>query len=939
MNIKRILLAAFLVFSVLFNTEAQTLSSQLPVDPKVKIGQLENGLTYYIRENEKPMERVELRLVVNTGSIMENDDQLGLAHFTEHMAFNGTENFEKNDLVSYLQSIGVQFGADLNAYTSFDETVYMLPIPTDKPELVDQGLKILKDWATNLTFDPEEIEKERGVVIEEWRLGQGSQRRMLDEYLPVVFKDSRYAERLPIGTKEVLENFEHQTLIDFYEEWYRPDLMAVIAVGAIDPDEFEDKIEAYFGDIPKKKSPRERKNYTVPDHDETYVAITSDKEASFTRLMIFFKKDPEKISNQNDYRDHMLSNIFVGMLNERLNELRQEADPPFIYASTNAGSTWARTKSAFQAFASVKEDGIEEGLVAIMEELKRVKQHGFTPGELERYKKIMLKNYERTFNERDKTESAAYVNEYINNFLEDGPIPGISFEYNFVKQQLDGISLDEVNQLIDKFISKDNRVVVITAPEKEGLDLPSKDNVLNIIDEVSQRAVDPYEDIEVSDQLISELPNPGTIQDENYIAAIDVTELDLSNGIKVFLKPTDFKNDELLINAYSPGGYSLAGDDIFYSASNASAIIGSSGFGEFSATDLSKALAGKTVTVNPYIGQLSEGIGGRCSPKDIETMFQLVHMAFTQPRKDEKAFQSYIARTKGILANIEANPQYYFYDRTQKILSQDHPRGGGIPTVEEINQIDHNEVYEFYKERFKDASDFTFWITGNISTDSIKSYINQYLGSLPSINRDEKWKDNGVRPPDGMVQEKVYKGSDPKSMVVMVFHGKEEKSKDLDHDFQTLSELLNIKLVETLREDQSGVYGIGASASLSERPYPHYTIRIQFPCAPENVDKLVQEVFAVVDGIKENGVSEEDLVKLKEQQRRNLEVQKERNNFWQQTMREYFINDWDLKEIASLEELTNNLKGEDVQKIASNYIDDEYIQIVLYPEAYASSEE
>ncbi|MEL7004846.1 MAG: pitrilysin family protein, partial [Bacteroidota bacterium] len=651
---------------------AGQLDSKLPVDPKVRVGKLDNGLTYYIRQNEKPEDKVELRLVVNVGSMLEEDNQRGLAHFMEHMAFNGTKNFEKNELVNYLQSVGVKFGADLNAYTSFDETVYILPIPSDDEEILDKGLLVLEDWAHNIELSEEEIDKERGVVIEEWRLGRGANQRMRDEWFPVMFQDSRYAERLPIGKKEVLESFDYETLRKFYKDWYRPDLMSVIAVGDIDPDVMERKIKERFSRIKASKNPKERKFYEVPNHKETLVSIVSDKEATFTQIQLIYKQENEETETLQNFRRQAVYSLYSGMINQRLDELKQSAEPPFFIASTGFGQM-VRTKSNYSSFAVVGQDGIDKGLMAIALENERVRRYGFTQGELDRYKKTLLNRFEKSYKESDKTESGRYAGEYVRNFLTNEPIPGIAFEYDFYKKVMPSISLAEVNALSKDWITQENRVVVITSPEKEGIDLPTKEEILRTLDQATRADVKPYDDGVTASTFIENKPESGKVQSVVELKTVGAKELTLSNGVKVVLKSTDFKNDEILMSAFSYGGQSLYSEEEGPSASNASGIMAESGVKDFSSTDITKMLSGKTVRVSPYIATLSEGFNGSTSPKDLETMLQLVHLYFTAPRKDAEAFESFKSKNKMLFQNLMSNPNFYYSEEVSKILTQDHP--------------------------------------------------------------------------------------------------------------------------------------------------------------------------------------------------------------------------------------------------------------------------
>ncbi|WP_246203011.1 M16 family metallopeptidase [Fulvivirga lutimaris] len=909
-----------------------SLNSPLPTDPNVVVGKLDNGMTYYIRKNEKPEDKVELRLVVNVGSTVEDENQLGLAHFLEHMAFNGTKNFEKNELVDYLQSVGVKFGADLNAYTSFDETVYILPIPSDNEETLNKGLLVLEDWAHNITLSDEEIDKERGVVIEEWRLGQGANQRMRDEWFPVMFKDSRYANRLPIGKKEVLESFDYETIRKFYKDWYRPDLMSLVVVGDIDPAAMEKKIKAQFSKIKNPKNPRERTFYDVPDQDNTAVSVVTDPEASFTQIQLIYKQDNEETKTLDQYRRDIVYNLYSGMITKRLDELKQSPEPPFFFASTSYGSM-VRTKSNYSSFAVVGENGVENGLNALVTENERVKKFGFTEGELDRYKADMLNRMEKAYKEADKTESQNYASEYIRNFLSNEPIPGIAFEYDFYKKVLPTITVEEVNALAKKWISNSNRVVVITGPEKEGVVMPTEEEVKKILFKAQLAKITPYDDGTVGAELLEEKPTAGKIASRKELETVGATELTLSNGVKVVLKPTDFKNDEILMRAYSPGGQSIYPDADDKNASFASQIINESGVGEFTVTDLQKMMSGKTVRVNPFISNLTEGISGNAAPKDLETMLQMVYLYFTNPRKDEKSFESFKSKNKMLLGNLMSNPQFYFSDQVSRILTQDHPRGGGFPTPEDLDAINFERSFEIYQDRFADASDFTFLFVGNFNISEISPLLESYLGGLPSTSREETWKDLGIRPPSGKVEKVVNKGTDQKSSVNIVFTDKTKYTKEDSYNIRTLGELLSIKLIEILREEKGGVYGVGASGSISKYPYENYTFRIQFPCGPENVDDLVKATFDEIEKIKKEGVSEEDINKLKETQRKERKDNLKENQYWLNSLYGYYFNDYDLSGYYEYEKQIEALTSKDLQEAAKKYLPaDEYIKIVLMPE-------
>lgn len=908
------------------------LNQEIPLDPSVRIGKLENGFTYYIKKNAKPEKKIEFRLAVNAGSILENDDQQGLAHFIEHMAFNGSRNFEKNDLVNYLQSIGVEFGADLNAYTSFDETVYMLPIPTEDPEVVKKGLLVLEDWASGLLFDPEEIDKERGVVTEEWRLGQGADQRMRDQWFPVLFKDSKYANRLPIGTKEIINGASYETIEQFYQDWYRPNLMALVAIGDLDLDAMEKEIKSRFSKLKNPKKPRERTLAEVPDHEETLVSVVNDKEAAFTQVRLFHKHNYESTESLSDLRASLVYSIYSTMLNQRLGELRQSANPPFIFAGVGYGNM-LRTKANYSSVAYVGETGIELGLKTLVRENARVQKFGFTKGELERAKISLLNAYEKAFKENDKSESSSFAAEYIRNFLEAEPIPGRKFEFEFAEEMLPTIQLDEVNQLAKKWITEKNRVIVVTAPEKEGLELPTEDQILNWLQEASIEEIEAYDDGTVATELMSVPTTKGSITGETKNETVDITELTLSNGMKVILKSTDFKNDEILMRAFSYGGHSLYEDAEYFTASNAASIVAQAGVSEFSQIDLNKLLAGKIVSVGPYIGELSEGMSGNVAPKDLETLFQLMHLFFTQPRKDETSFQSFKQRNTMLLQNIMSNPQFYFQDQVGRIMTQDHLRGNGFPTAEDFESIDFDRSFEIFQERFADAGDFTVMFVGNFDNETIRPLIETYLASLPGKKSNEEFIDRGVSAPKGKVEEYIKRGTDPKSFVSLNFTGEVKYEKETAYLMNTLADVVSNRLIDVIREEKSGVYGVGANARISRNPRETYTFGITFPCGPENVESLIEATLGEIEKIKEDGVSEEELNEVLEAQKINREEGLKKNSYWIGALNRAYFNNSDLDNFYEYEELMKSVKTSDLKETANKYLNnDNFAKIVLIPE-------
>lgn len=909
-------------------------NEKIPLNPNVKFGKLQNGLTYYIMQNSKPEDKVELRLVVNAGSIQEDDNQLGLAHFMEHMNFNGTKNFKKNELVDYLQSVGVKFGAHLNAYTSFDETVYMLSIPSDDEDVLNKGFQVLEDWAHNANLTDEDIDMERGVVLEEYRIGLGAGKRMLNNYLPKMMYGSKYADRLPIGTKEVLENFEYNTIRQYYKDWYRPDLMAVIAVGDIDPEEIEKKIKTFFSGIENPSNEREREVYEVPNHDETFVAIESDKEYPYAQVQLMYKdaQPVRAVTTKEGYKKMVTIQMFSNMLNGRLDELRNAPNPPFNYAAGYYGSSAARSKNAFQMYAGVAETGQLTGLEALLTEAQRIKLHGFEVSELERAKKTMLAGMEKAYNERDKSQSRSFADEMGRNFLEQEPAPGIVWEYETQKEVVPEVTIEEVNVLINSFISDKNRVVIMLGPEKEGLPKVAEKEVLDLLAKMDNATPEPYEDIAIASSLIEEIPAPGKVVNSQYNEEGDFKVITLENGMKVTYKITDFKNDEIVLRGYSYGGTSTYSEEEYAKTNLARSIISSSGVGNFSNVDLRKALAGKVAGVRPFIDGQSEGINGGSTPKDMETMFQLIHLYFTSPRKDLDAFDSYISRVKNQYLNMNSNPQSYFGIEHGKFMSQNDVRAFHLPSEEEWKNTDYDLILQKYKEGFANPGDFKLFFVGNIEEEKFINYVQTYLASLTGPKRTDQYVDRGVRPPKG-THEKIYKkGVDEKSTVVINFGGEATFNRSDQFKMSCLGDILTIKLIEIMREEKGGVYGVGASGSLYVTPYARYSFRISFPCGPENAMELKDAALAELNKIVENGPTEKDLNKVKEAKRKTLKESVKQNNYWVNKLFGSSFTKGELLFQEASEARIENLTIKDIQEVGQKYLSQDYIVGILFPE-------
>jgi zinc protease len=915
----------------------QPTNGPLPFDPAVTQGVLPNGMRYYIRENHKPEKRAELRLVVNAGSVLEDEDQRGLAHMVEHMAFRGTKRFAKNEISSYLESVGMRFGPDINAFTSFDETVYMITVPTDTAAIVDKGFQILSEWAHNVAFEPSQIEKERPVVIEEWRLGQGAENRMQNKWFPVLFSGSRYGTRLPIGDKTILETYKPTTLRRFYDTWYRPDLMAVVAVGDFNKQQIESLIRRYLGEIPHSSAARARTLYPVPQHDSTLVSINSDKEATRSVIRLLYKEPRRSNTTTSTYRERLVEQLFGSMFNDRFSEITQKPNPPFINAYAAQGSL-VRSAESFSLTAVVADNGIQRGLNALLTEGERVKRFGFLESELDRARKDMQRGIEQAYAEREKTNSNVYAESYVSAFLQAEPSTSVDYDLALITRFLPTISLAEVNKLAGKWMTDRNRVLVTTSPDKPGMVNPSRSELLLAFDAVKRADIVAYSETAPSQQLVEKDPAGGHVVAERHITEIDVTEWKLSNGVRVLLKPTDFNADQISFSAYSPGGASLLSDAAYEAASAADLIPLTSGVGKFNVVDLQKFLAGKQVSVSPTIDDLSEGFFGNASQRDVDTMLQLVYLYFTAPRLDTALVNTFLGRYRGILANRSASPEAAFSDTLQVTMSQHSVRELPV-TAATLDRIDPFKSFDFYKDRFSDASGFTFVFVGNFKLDSIKPLVEKWLGALPSTGKKETWRDNGIRPPKGVVERIVKKGAEPKARTALIFTGPFEYTRQNRYYLSALAELLTIRLREALRENLGGTYGVSVAPGTSREPQPSYRFTIGFGSAPERLESLTAAALAQIDSVKKFGTTPEYLTKVKEAALRARETALKQNGYWLSQISTFDQNGWSLAEIPNGEKLIGALTVQDLQRAATTYLRSEnYVRVSLYPENYPTAE-
>jgi zinc protease len=908
-------------------------AAPLPMDPDVIYGKLDNGMTYYIRENREPKERAELYLLVNVGAMSEDEDQNGLAHFTEHMAFNGTKNFDKKAILNYLQSIGMKFGPEINAFTSSDETNYMLQkVPTTDSKIIDTALMILYDWATNISFKNEEIDAERGVIHEEWRTGRSAMFRMMREANKTIFKDSKYAVHDVIGDINTIDNFQYDVVKRFYSDWYRPDLQAIIAVGDFNGKEMEKQIREKFSAIPKKENPRTREYFPVPDHQETLITVQKDKEAQYPIVQVYYKHAPNEKRDMEYYRNQYKQNLFNTMLNARMQELILSENPPYVYGyAFYTGIT--RTKDGFISMAVGNNNELDKALHAMLIENKRVLQFGFTATEFERAKSELKRNIEKQFAEKDKMENDQFVWQYYSNFLEKEPVPGVAYDYAFTDVVLPGITLEEVNAQAKEWITDQNRVISLMAPDQPDIKVPTEEEIRGIIAAVEQEAVTAYVDKVTDKPLMPFEVTPSPVAKKGKNKTLGTTEWTFDNGVKVVMKPTDFKEDEIQMNAYSYGGSSLYEIKDLVSADFSSYVVEESGVGDFDKTALTKKLTGKIVNVTPFIAPEYEGFNGSCSTQDLETMLQLIHLYFTVPRTDEVAFNAMMKRMKAVLDNRSLEPESALQDSIQVLLANHNPRVRPM-TSALLEEASLKRMKAIYKTRFGDPGSFTFYFVGNLDLAIAKPLMEKYLGGLPKVTREETWIDNNVRPPAGKVTREIKRDMKvPKGTVYLTYTG----TFDYD-DFQSrlnlsaLCDILDVRFVETIREEQSGTYGAAVYDITDKYPYENYSVTIYFDCDPERAAKLKDIVYQEIEKLKTDGPVEKDLHGVIENKLKVHQENLRQNNYWINLIKNKDYYQTNLDEYLDYEDYINKMTRESLKIAAQQFFGGNIVEAVLLPD-------
>ena len=913
----------------------------LAFDPLVVRGTLSNGLSYYIRHNEEPRDRAHISLVVRAGSVHEAEEERGLAHFVEHMAFNGTERFAKQEIVDYLESLGSAFGPDLNARTGFDDTLYFLEIPADGPDATETAFQILSDWAYAISFDPEEVDLERGVVLEEWRLYQGFSSRLQDNLLQMLFGDSLYARRSPIGLPEVVEGATAELLRGYYERWYRPDLMAVVAVGDFDVDAIEAGIKRHFAPPPEGAAGQERAavgpvtnrpSFDVESHDAPWVEVFTDAESPGSRFVLIRKLAPDKGQDMAAFRSFVVERLAVEMLNARLFERAQVADPPYLVANA-VRAPYVESLDIVQFAAWVNPDGIERGLTAVLEELQRIRLHGFTEGELEREKSNLLRTVESRYKQRGQIPSASLAHEYSTHFLSGTPALGIEAEWTLYRELLPQITLTDFDDVAASWAkSEDTALLVVRPAETEAR---SDDDLaaatLAQLETAHALDVEPYAD-ELGDvPLLETIPTPGSVTAEEHIESIDARKWTLSNGVTVIAKQTDFRDDEVEFRAFSPGGHSLAADEDHVSAQFAAQLVAGSGVGPHDSVALEKLLAGKRVYVSPYIGELFEGLSGSASPEDMETMFQLIALYATAPRLDAAFFAQFEARLRSIAEINAAQPDAVLFNKVGAVLSRDHPRRRPL-TVELLEELSMERAESVYADRFADLGDATFVFVGAFDWDALRSLAETYLASLPTAGRAESWVDHGIDPPTGIEDHVVRSGIEPRSNTALVFAGEMEWSRRETLALDAAGEMLGIRLRERVREELGGTYSIIVNAGGSSLPDAEYLASVIFGSDPSRTEELFGEVMEEVEWLRAGG-EQEYLDKAKELFRTEREEDLRSNGFWLHQIQSAAQRDEPLAEIVGFDGLLDALTLEDIQAAAQRYFTpDSYIRVVLFPE-------
>jgi len=929
---KKLLLAAFFIFTLDVFALEYNPNTPLKLDPEIVVGQLDNGLTYYVYENDEPEDVAYLRLVIRAGSLQEDEDQQGLAHFVEHMAFNGSANFDSGEIINFLESIGMEYGPHLNASTGYEETIYYLKIPTDNPVNIKKSMMVLSDFAGEVSFKEQAFENERKVVVEEWRQSLGSSERQIEKLIQISFENSKYALRNPIGKVDLIKTFNPQRARDFYYEWYRPELMAVIAIGDFEKENIVSLIEEHFSSLTNPTQARPREEFSVPLTSKDSVHFVTDTEETSTSLQVLFNHKAKLFKTQGDYRDAVVLGMYLYLLNQRLSEIYMQKDPPFLAAGIYVEQLTPKNTEYALAFSPLNND-FERGFEAILTEINRVRQHGFLNSELERIKDDYLSYYQEMYDNRENQDSALLIEYFIDSVVSKEAITSIVFDYELIKAILPTITTEDLKTITDQWFLNEGRKIVITAPEKNLDSLPTPDDLLSLLNQSSQNKLAVYEEDDLTQRPLLEVsPVPSKIIDEKYHQKLDITEWRLANGVRVILKPTDFKKNSITFSAQSPGGTSLASDELFVSAVSATDVVTYSGIGNFNVIELNKKLSGKNLFIEPNISELSEGMSGSSTIEDLPTLFELIYLNFTAPRFDDDDFENYTNYIREILLDRQLDPEQVFSDLYTSKLYDNHYRYRPW-TLELLEEIDYEQAFKFYKERFNNAGDFTFYFVGSFDLETVRPLVENYLGGLPSNLKRENWKDRSADYFSGMHSDTLRMGLEPKSSTSLIYTGPFEYNIRNRLNFNAMEKMLNIRLNEVIREKIGGVYSIEAYGWQDKYPNQSYVFNIYFNSDPDKQKKIIEAIEQEIENLKETGFGQSYLDKVNKQMLQEYREAYKTNAFWLSNLGFY---DW-IKEpysnIYSKEQLHQQRTLKEIVNLArKTFIKRNYMVLTHLPE-------
>ncbi|MEP0368195.1 MAG: insulinase family protein [Cyclobacteriaceae bacterium] len=908
------------------------------LNDSVRYGTLENGFTYYILHNEEPKNRASFYIVQNLGAVLEEDDQNGLAHMLEHMAFNGTTHFPGKGIKDFLERNGVEFGKNFNAYTNVDETVYNISnVPTDNPVVLDSCVWILHDWSGSILLEDEEIDLERGVIKEEWRTRNGPGRRIYKQLAPYNYYQSKYAIRDVIGSMDVVENSDYRAIKDFYTKWYRPDLQAAVIVGDFDVDQMESSVKEILSKIPKPVNPAERIEYPVADNEGMLFAVATDKEASTTNFSYMFKHKPTaKDAKDEEYmKEQIKSGMIYSMMASRFQEILAQPDAAFLNAYASYYH-YVRTLDLFNIGGTANEGEVMEAFEAVYTEVERARRHGFTAPELERVKAEKLKSYEYQYKTREKISNDRYASMLKVNYLENEPQKSIPWTYEFTQAYIPQITLEDLAGYYDQWIKDDNVVFTISGPEKEGLEYPTKADVQEVISKVKSKDIEPYVDSSAGLKLMNEDPKPGKVSKTKTITGLSgVKEYTLKNGAKVVLYPTDNTKSQIVFRAVSLGGKSLLETDELPTAMQFSSLVSKSGIGELSDTDLDKVLAGKSAWVNKWIGDYTENMSGSADSDDIETFMQLLYLTFTSPRFDEEAFKAHMERTRSYYVNRDKNPRSAFGDTLNIVLNNASPRRP-LNDLETINSVSFDTFKKIYKERFGNIGDFTFFFVGDFQEEKMLTLVKKYIGGIKGEKARENWVDDGVSPPDQDVSRRfTFPMETAKySNYIRFYNHDYEYSAYNNLSLQITASLLKKRFFETMREEEGGTYGAGASALYKKIPSPAMGINIQFDSNPDKGDKLIDIAKGEARRLVSEGAIPGDLAKVKESMIKGREQNLKNNWYLCGQLEDYYTTGINSLLRENYEDIIENITVEDYNKTISALASDGLLEyeIIMKPE-------